>query len=46
MITVIGNTVSPYVRKILVILTMKGIPFRIAPIVPFLAMTSSRNSRR
>ena len=35
MITIIGNTVSPYVRKILVILTMKGISFRIAPIVPF-----------
>jgi glutathione S-transferase len=35
MITIIGNTVSPYVRKILVILTMKGIPFEIDPIVPF-----------
>lgn len=35
MITVIGNTVSPYVRKILVILTMKGIDFEIDPIVPF-----------
>lgn len=35
MIAIIGNTVSPYVRKILVILTMKGIPFEIDPIVPF-----------
>lgn len=35
MITIIGNTVSPYVRKILVILTMKTIPFQIDPIVPF-----------
>lgn len=35
MITIIGNTVSPYVRKILVILTMKGVPFEIDPIVPF-----------
>lgn len=35
MLTIIGNTVSPYVRKILVILTMKGIPFEIDPIVPF-----------
>lgn len=35
MITIIGNTVSPYVRKILVILTIKGIPFEIDPIVPF-----------
>lgn len=35
MITIIGNTVSPYVRKILVILTIKEIPFEIDPIVPF-----------
>lgn len=35
MVTIIGNTVSPYVRKILVILTMKGILFEIDPIVPF-----------
>jgi glutathione S-transferase/GNAT superfamily N-acetyltransferase len=34
-IRIIGNTVSPYVRKILVILTMKGVPFEIDPIVPF-----------
>ncbi|MEK7266197.1 MAG: glutathione S-transferase family protein [Pseudomonadota bacterium] len=35
MIAIIGNTVSPYVRKILVILTLKKIPFEIDPIVPF-----------
>lgn len=35
MITIIGNTVSPYVRKILTILAMKEIPFEIDPIVPF-----------
>jgi glutathione S-transferase/GNAT superfamily N-acetyltransferase len=35
MLQIIGNTVSPYVRKILVILTMKGVPFEIDPIVPF-----------
>ncbi|NWG91277.1 MAG: glutathione S-transferase family protein, partial [Parvularculaceae bacterium] len=35
MLQIIGNTVSPYVRKILVILTMKDVPFEIDPIVPF-----------
>ncbi len=35
MITIIGNTVSPYVRKILVILGMKGLDFAIDPITPF-----------
>lgn len=35
MITIIGNTVSPYVRKVLVILGMKGIDFEIDPITPF-----------
>lgn len=35
MIKIIGNAVSPYVRKILIILTMKGIQFEIDPIVPF-----------
>ena len=32
---IIGNTVSPYVRKVLTILTIKGVPFEIDPIVPF-----------
>lgn len=35
MLTIIGNTVSPYVRKILAILVHKGIDFEIDPIVPF-----------
>lgn len=35
MLTIIGNTVSPYVRKILVILGMKGLDFEIDPITPF-----------
>ena len=35
MVTIIGNTVSPYVRKILAIMQMKGIDFEIDPIVPF-----------
>lgn len=35
MLTIIGNTVSPYVRKVLAILNFKGIEFEIDPIVPF-----------
>jgi glutathione S-transferase len=35
MTTIIGNHVSPYVRKILVILRMKGVPYDIDPLVPF-----------
>jgi glutathione S-transferase len=35
MLRIIGNTVSPYVRKVLTILTIKGVPFEIDPIVPF-----------
>ena len=35
MIKIIGNTVSPYVRKVLVILGMKGLDFEIDPITPF-----------
>lgn len=35
MVTIIGNAVSPYVRKVLCILTMKGVEFDTAPIVPF-----------
>ena len=35
MLTIIGNTVSPYVRKILAILVHKGLDFEIDPIVPF-----------
>ncbi len=35
MITIIGNTVSPFVRKVLTVLTIKGVSFEIDPIVPF-----------
>ena len=35
MIAIIGNTVSPYVRKVLAVLTIKGVAFEIDPIVPF-----------
>ena len=33
-LTVIGNYLSPYVRKVLVCLELKGIPYRIDPIAP------------
>ncbi len=33
--TVIGNYLSPYVRKVLVFLELKGLPYRIDPIAPF-----------
>jgi glutathione S-transferase len=35
-VTIIGSYVSPYVRKVLVCLDLKKIPYRIDPIVPFL----------
>lgn len=34
-VTIIGNYLSPYVRKVLVCLELKGIPYRIDPIAPF-----------
>ena len=33
--TIIGGPVSPYVRKVLAICEIKGVPYRIDPIVPF-----------
>jgi glutathione S-transferase len=33
--TIIGSYLSPYVRKVLVCLDLKGIPYQIDPIVPF-----------
>ncbi len=36
MIRIIGNYVSPYVRKVLVALEMKGVAYEIDPITPFL----------
>ena len=35
--TIIGSYLSPYVRKVLVTLDIKGIPFQIDPIVPYYA---------
>ncbi|MDR3418738.1 MAG: glutathione S-transferase family protein [Nevskia sp.] len=35
-VTIIGSYLSPYVRKVLAVLHLKGIPYRIDPIVPFL----------
>jgi len=34
-VTVIGNYLSPYVRKVLVCLDLKGVDYEIDPIVPF-----------
>lgn len=34
-VTIIGSYLSPYVRKVLVCLEVKGIPYEIDPIVPF-----------
>ena len=34
-LTIIGSPLSPYVRKVLVCLELKGIPYRIDPIAPF-----------
>ncbi|AXQ28646.1 glutathione S-transferase family protein [Solimonas sp. K1W22B-7] len=34
-VTIIGSYLSPYVRKVLVVLQLKGIDYRIDPIVPF-----------
>jgi glutathione S-transferase len=33
---IIGSYISPYVRKVLVVLEIKGVPYEIDPIVPFL----------
>ncbi|TNY25635.1 glutathione S-transferase N-terminal domain-containing protein, partial [Fulvimonas soli] len=34
-LTVIGNYISPYVRKVLACLELKGLDYRIDPIIPF-----------
>jgi len=34
-VRVVGSYLSPYVRKVLVVLGLKGIPYEIDPIVPF-----------
>jgi len=35
-VQVIGSYLSPYVRKVLVFLDLKGVPYEIDPIIPFL----------
>ncbi len=35
-VRIIGSYVSPYVRKVLVVLDVKGIPYEIDPIIPFM----------
>lgn len=35
MLTIIGNHVSPYVRKVLAALELKGLEYRVDPIIPF-----------
>jgi glutathione S-transferase len=35
MATIIGGPVSPYVRKVLAVCALKGVPVRLDPIVPF-----------
>ncbi|HKM99367.1 MAG TPA: glutathione S-transferase family protein [Candidatus Binataceae bacterium] len=34
-VQIIGSHLSPYVRKVLVVLDLKGIPYEVDPIVPF-----------
>jgi glutathione S-transferase len=34
-VRIVGSYLSPYVRKVLVVLYIKGVPYRIDPIVPF-----------
>ncbi len=33
--TIIGGPISPYVRKVLAVCSLKGVPYRLDPIVPF-----------
>jgi len=35
-VRVVGSYLSPYVRKVLVVLDLKGVPYEIDPIIPFL----------
>src|SRR5262245_39659745 len=35
-VRIVGSYVSPYVRKVLVCLHLKGVPYEIDPIVPFM----------
>jgi glutathione S-transferase len=33
--TIVGGPVSPYVRKVMAVCDIKGVPFRVDPIIPF-----------
>jgi len=35
MVRIIGSYISPYVRKVLVVLDVKGLSYEIDPIIPF-----------
>jgi glutathione S-transferase len=35
-VQIVGSYLSPYVRKVLVVLDLKGIPYEIDPIIPFM----------
>ena len=35
-VRIVGSFVSPYVRKVLVVLDLKGIPYEVDPIIPFM----------
>ncbi len=35
-VRIIGSYISPYVRKVLVFLNLKGVPYEIDPIIPFM----------
>src|SRR5262250_2854595 len=35
-VRIVGSYLSPYVRKVLVVLDLKGIPYEIDPIIPFM----------
>ena len=35
-VRIVGSFVSPYVRKVLVVLDLKGVPYEVDPIIPFM----------
>ena len=39
-VRIVGSYLSPYVRKVLVVLDLKGIPYEIDPIIPFIGRRS------
>ena len=45
-VRIVGSYLSPYVRKALVALDWKGVPYEIDPIVPFLSSLAESSARR